>query len=128
MKRQVSRRGILHGVLAGMGVGIGLPVLEMMLSRNGEAFADGSALPRRYGVWFFAGGIHQGWENLPSTALNLTGPFAPLAGYTPKLTFVTGLACPSFGDYGTNRHIMGTAGGLSGYPPKYGAFTGKSID
>lgn len=44
-KTALSRRAVLRGAL---GTAIGLPLLECMLDRNGEAHADGSGLPSRY--------------------------------------------------------------------------------
>ena len=108
MKRVLDRRRLLRGALCGAGVGIGLPTLEAMLDGNGEAFADEASLPRRYGVWFFAGGFPQGWDRMATGALNPTGVLAPLGKYASKITLVSGLNGPSFGDYGTNRRATST--------------------
>lgn len=107
---------------------LGLPVLDAMCNRHGTAFASGEALPTRYGVWFFAGGLNDGWAPASTGALALPPPLAPLASFKSHLTMISGLQGPSFGDYSTNRHIMGTAGGLSGWKPNNGAFGGPSID
>lgn len=115
-------------MLGGSSLALGLPALEAMLDRHGEAFADGTPIPLRYGVWFFAGGVHQGWAPGATGNLSLSDEFSPLAPYISKLSFVGGLNGPSFGDYSENRHIMGTAGGLSGSKPNGGAFSAKSFD
>ncbi|RYZ05881.1 MAG: DUF1552 domain-containing protein [Myxococcales bacterium] len=61
MKRFVlPRRTLLRGL---GGVAVGLPVLECMLSGNGEALAQSGALPRRYCVVFAGQSIGgDGWD------------------------------------------------------------------
>ncbi len=128
-RKFLSRRHVLRGVLCGSTVALGLPALDAMLNGNGTAFAQGMQLPRRYGVFFFAGGVHENWAPGNPGALAVSGPLTPLQRHVASLTMVSGLDCPSFGDYSTNRHLMGTAGGLSGYAPVDGAhFSGKSLD
>lgn len=107
---------------------LGLPLLEMMCNRHGDALANGDALPVRYGVWFFAGGLNQSWNPTETGPLTLPPSLAPLAPFKNQITMISGLQGPSFGDYANNRHIMGTAGGLSGHNPTNGAFGGPSID
>ena len=41
-----------------MPVAIGLPRLAAMLDDSGQAYAGGKPLPRRFGVWAFANGVH----------------------------------------------------------------------
>ncbi len=122
-----SRRQLLRGLAAGVPVAIGLPTLDAMLDGNARAYADGTALPRRFGTWFFAAGVHQGWQPGGGT-LELQGPFAPLAAHASSIAMVSGLSCPSFGDPSTNRHIMGAAAQLTGHPPAGGAMTAPSLD
>ncbi|MBK6919351.1 MAG: DUF1552 domain-containing protein [Deltaproteobacteria bacterium] len=122
-----SRRQLLRGLAAGVPVAIGLPTLDAMLDGNARAYADGTALPRRFGTWFFAAGVHQGWQPGGGT-LELQGPFAPLAAHANAIAMVSGLSCPSFGDPSTNRHIMGAAAQLTGHPPAGGAMTAPSLD
>ncbi len=52
-----TRRTVLRGLLAGSAVGVGLPVLECMLGPHGRALADGGALPRRFGLFFWGNGM-----------------------------------------------------------------------
>jgi hypothetical protein len=49
MKVRLDRRTVLRGL---GGVAVGLPVLECMLNGNGDALAQGTPLPKRYGVVF----------------------------------------------------------------------------
>jgi hypothetical protein len=55
--RVISRRTMLRGAVAGTSFAIGLPILEAMLDRNGEAFAGGEPLPRRFVTWLVANGV-----------------------------------------------------------------------
>ncbi len=127
--KPLNRRAVLRGVAKqGMTVALGLPMLESMLTSHGTAYAALEPLPTRYGVWFVAGGFNQGWNPSGTGSLSLPGPLAPLEPFKSHLTMISGLYGPSFGDYATNRHLMGTAGGLSGYAPNGGAFGGPSID
>jgi hypothetical protein len=95
--RRVSldRRTFLRGTLgAGVGVSVGLPLLEVMLDDHGTALAQSAPLPRRFGVFFFGNGRGversawrpqgegAGWT--PSVELQ------PLAALKPYISVVTG--------------------------------------
>ena len=58
MKRHLSRRTFLRGVTRGVGVSIGLPLLEIFLNDNGNALAGGAPLPLRFGTWFWGCGMN----------------------------------------------------------------------
>jgi hypothetical protein len=58
MKKQISRRTILRGAVAGGAVGMGLPLLDCFLNENGTALAQGGALPVRFGTWFWGCGMN----------------------------------------------------------------------
>ena len=53
----ISRRSVLKGVLGGSAFCLGLPLLEQMLNGNGTALAAGTALPKRYGLFFWGNGL-----------------------------------------------------------------------
>lgn len=57
-KQKSSRRLFLRGALAGGAVAIGLPFFDFMLNTHGEALADGTEIPTRFGLWFFGNGVH----------------------------------------------------------------------
>lgn len=88
----LPRRKFLRGVLGGAAtVGIGLPLLDIMLNDNGTALADGSELPKRFGVFYWGGGIvHSAW--VPSstgtgwTLPRTLEPFGDLREYTSLIT------------------------------------------
>jgi Protein of unknown function (DUF1552) len=56
-KRVLSRRLLLRGAACGVTAGVGLPVLEAMLNGNGTALADGTALPLRFGEFYWGNGV-----------------------------------------------------------------------
>lgn len=124
-----SRRQFLRGVCAGVPIAIGLPALELVLNTHGTAYADGTPLLRRFGTWFFAAGVMQGWQPSTTGELVLPSAFSPLEPHRASLSMISGLHCPAFGDYGTNRHIMGAAAQLTGHPPANGSeMTAASLD
>ncbi|MCA9582170.1 MAG: DUF1552 domain-containing protein, partial [Myxococcales bacterium] len=98
VQRQVlGRRTFLRGALGGAGVTIALPTLECMLNDSGTAEAQGGALPKRFGTYFWGGGIvHRAW--VPSqTGMGWTPPdtLAAFTDLSPSLkeymTVVTGV-------------------------------------
>lgn len=52
-----SRRRVLRGVLNGGVVTVGLPLLNYYLNGNGNALADGTPIPVRFGTWFWGCGM-----------------------------------------------------------------------
>src|SRR5580704_2303622 len=59
MNSSLSRRRVLKGILNSSAVTVALPLLDCCLNDNGNAFADGTPLPLRYGTWFWGLGIAQ---------------------------------------------------------------------
>ena len=57
MKRFLSRRTVLRGLLGGTAVSIAMPPLEAMFNSTGTAYADGGTLPGRFGTWFWGNGM-----------------------------------------------------------------------
>jgi hypothetical protein len=105
-----------------------------MLNPSGTAYADGSELPRRFGIFFWGNGVHPDrWR--PTT----TGPdwtpgeqLVPLAPLKSRITVVTGLNNPAPEGDG---HGSGAAALLTGWGfqristnPKNLAPTQESID
>lgn len=91
---RLGRRTMLRGLLGGAaGVTLGLPMLESMLDGHGEALADGTAIPKRFGVFYWGGGIvHDAW--IPSstgTGWALPHAFEGWAGLESYLSLVTGM-------------------------------------
>jgi hypothetical protein len=109
---KLDRRTLLRGMLGGAAVSVALPPLEMMLNQHGEALADGTPLPDRFGLWFWGNGVRpEHW--IPAT----TGPnwtpsteLAPLADLVPQVSVVSGCKVRT----STYPHHGGMTGVLSG--------------
>jgi hypothetical protein len=90
-KGVMDRRTVLRGLLRGAAVAVALPPLEAMLGPHGGALADGTALPTRFGVWFWGCGVRPETWN-PSgtgtgwTASNSLEPLVPHQAYVSPIT------------------------------------------
>ncbi len=129
----LSRRTFLRGAA---GVAIALPALDIMLNDHGDALADGGALPKRFGVWFWGNGVRLDRWNPPNTGagFTLSPALAPLAPVKDYLNVVSNYEVKAAGPRG---HHGGESGMLSGvefialdhpnsnYSSKFG---GPSID
>lgn len=96
MASSLSRRQLLRGTVAGVPIAIGLPRLDAMLDGNGTAYAGGKPLPRRFGVWAFANGVHlDRWvPQQTGSTWALSEELLPLAPVKSDLTVVSGLDLP----------------------------------
>jgi hypothetical protein len=137
-RSRISRRAVLRGLAGGVGIGVALPPLEAMFNGNGTAYADGAAIPKRLGVFFWGDGVKPDrWVPVSTGASWPSSPaLLPLetAGVKDYVNVVTGTNITS-GD--VRGHHSGTAGILSGAPlisqPANGApfrstFSKPSID
>src|SRR5262245_66214750 len=89
--RPISRRQLLRGAACGVGVAVGLPIFEAMLNSNGNALADGTPLPLRFGEFFWGNGVRlkfwvpaqtgPGWQLSP-----LLQPLAKVKDYISVVT------------------------------------------
>jgi len=52
-----NRRRVLRGMLGGGAVTVGLPLLNIFLNGNGNAMANGTSMPLRFGTWFWGLGM-----------------------------------------------------------------------
>jgi hypothetical protein len=93
----LSRRRFLRGALAGgVAINLGLPLLESMVDGNATALAQGGDIPKRFGTFYWGGGVlHSAW--VPSgTGAGFTLPSAlrPFQDIDPALrnyvTLLTG--------------------------------------
>ena len=130
----LSRRHLLRGMLQGTAVSLALPPLEVFFDVTGKAYACGSGLPQRFGLFFWGNG------NLPDLwtpeqeglEWSLSEQLAPLASVKDLITVITGM------NQKTGNlipHASGAAGILSGAALKVyedgredGTFAGPSID
>ena len=135
----LKRRAFLRGVAFGVPVAVGLPVLEHFLNGNGEAFADGTELPRRFGIFFWGNGRGidaKRWNPAATgTTWEVSPQLEPLAAYKPYLNVVSGTKVKL--QNSPQGHHRGSVAILSGRDfitqPANGApyrstFAGPSID
>ncbi len=114
----VTRRGCLRGLLAGGALAtLPLPRLARAMGPNGDRFADGRPLPRRFGVWFFGNGIHpEAWHPAgpggTGSDWSLSRSLSPLAAHKAYLSVLSGYEVRADG-----AHVGGTAGALTGAVP-----------
>lgn len=130
-----TRRTFLRGMLGGSAITLGLPALDVFLGSNGSAWADGEALPTRFGVWFWGNGVRPERWVPTGNGPNWTpsDELMPLAGIKDYVSVVTGCHLKT----GTHPHHAGMTGVLTGMPlHKVGdvrdtivsTFAGKSVD
>jgi hypothetical protein len=117
MKRQITRRTILKGV----GITIGLPLLEEMLPAAGAAEAD---VPVRAFNVFFGLGIPA-----PLQKEGFDGVLEPLKPLADKLLILRGVDQVRCDRSGINAHYDGATGAFTAEPPDGEAKAGgPSID
>lgn len=127
----LSRRTLLRGMLAGSAVAIGLPMLEIFCNDHGDALAQGSVFPKRFGLFFWGNGMIPSRWTPPAGAASFTASeqLAPLAGLEQHLTLVTGMAVKTAN---TEAHTAGAAGIFTGTSPfndgRGNTFAGPSLD
>lgn len=122
---RLSRRTMLRGLVGGSAVALALPPLEAMLDAHGEAWADGTALPRRLVTWFWGNGVALADVGNPGGSLRFfpgqTGPgftltpqLEPFASVRDYVSVLSGYQV-SAGIPGRRGHHDGCAM-FSGYP------------
>lgn len=128
-RKPLSRRAVLRGLAGGAAITVALPRLGAMLNGSGTAYAQGAALPKRFGVWFWGNGmIASRW--VPKTtgtgdAWQLSEQLMPFAKVKQNLTVLTGFDVKLAGTV----HRVGPAGALSGAPHNAALnYTAPTID
>jgi len=116
----VTRRNFLRGMLGGAAVSVSLPILECMLGPHGEALADGSPIPTRFGVFYWGCGIrHETWVP-DETGPNFTLPHAFQAWGSQRFDHLR--------DYLTMVTGTGHSGSSPGHIPARGIALSSSHD
>ncbi len=109
----LDRRTLLRGAIGGVAMSMGLPTLELFLDANGDAYADGSSFPKRFGVFFWGNGTLPGlWT--PTTqgaSWELSEQLGPLAAVKDQISVVTGMALKS---PNSTPHESGASGIMAG--------------
>jgi hypothetical protein len=132
----ISRRAVLRGVVGGAAVSIGLPPLQAMFNANGTAYAQGAAIPKRLGVFFWGNGVKLDRWTPANTGTGWTPSLelAPLMPVKDYVSVVSGMDIKTGNERG---HHAGCVGILSGAPmisqphpnsPYASTFSAPSID
>jgi hypothetical protein len=128
--KNLSRRTVLRGVLNGGAVAVALPVLDCFLNTNGTAFANGAAMPLRFGTWFWGLGGNNAILVPKTSGANYEIPqqLAPVARVREHVNLITNLT--AFRDGEPNLcHYSGWIIGRTGRAPKgSGERPGETID
>ncbi len=121
---RLSRRFALQSAVATLA----LPRLNAMLDGNGLAYADGTAIPKRYGLFFWGlGNDPARWTPDKSGAgYDLKSQLAPFKAVQDYVSVVTGMVCqPPAG--GGQVHVGGSAAILTGAPTNLDGFTEATV-
>lgn len=132
----LSRRSVVRGLLGGTAIALALPPLEAMFDSNGVAYAGGTPIPKRFGVFYWGNGVKQDrW--VPSgtgAGYPLSPALEPLAGIEEYVSVISGMVIRTGNERG---HHAGTVGILSGAPmipqdpggaPFASTFSAPSVD
>jgi hypothetical protein len=117
-RTRMHRRTFLRGTFGGgLGISLGLPLLEAMLNGNGTALAQDGALPKRFGVFFWGNGRGVDEERWRPTGTGagwtpsvLLAPLAPIKEYVSVVSGMNARLANS-----PQGHHKGSAAILSGY-------------
>jgi hypothetical protein len=116
-RNRLDRRTFLKGILAGSTITIGLPLLDVFLNGNGNAYASGSPLPKRFGLLFWGNGmLPKRWTPKgegSGSAWELSPQLAAYAPVKDKISVLTGFKVYTGN---TDPHGSGPVGMLSGAP------------
>jgi hypothetical protein len=109
----------LRGSLAGAGLSLGLPYLDIFLDSNGTALAaTGAPLPRRFGTWFFGCGMNPDRWNPTTEGRDFALPpeLEPIERVRDEISVLSGFSVILAGE--TNHvHRTGLIGTLCGGAP-----------
>jgi len=97
MAQEITRRKALRGMLGGVGVTIGVPLLDIALDGNGQALAaTGAPMPVRFGTWFWGLGVNPNrWFPTKSGKdYDLPPELAPIAPFQHKINVLGGFNVP----------------------------------
>jgi hypothetical protein len=122
--------------VGGAAVGIGLPPLEAFFNANGTAYAQGTPIPKRLGIFFWGNGVKLDRWNPATTGstYTLSPALEPLLALKDYVSIASGLDIKTGNERG---HHAGTVGILSGAPmisqphpnsPYMSTFSAPSID
>jgi hypothetical protein len=114
---KIDRRTVLRGMLGGGLVTIGLPLFDALLNDTATAYADGDALPKRFGIFYWGNGVLPEIWNPKATgpAYELSPTLQPLAEMKAKFSVISGMKVPL---QNIVPHLSGPIGLFTGSPAK----------
>ena len=115
-----SRRRVLRGFMGGAAISVGLPLLDCFLNTNGDAMANGAALPPCFGTWFQGlGGAPGLWEpNVIGANYEMGNQFRFLSPYKQKINVFSGLKAHGRAPDHTIGQAVAFAGNYDGTIPQ----------
>ncbi|MEL6178251.1 MAG: DUF1552 domain-containing protein [Myxococcota bacterium] len=115
MRKPLSRRTFLRGLLGGTAITLGLPPLEAFFNANGTAYANGQS-PRRFGLFFWGNGIlPERWIPTDSGPdWTLSDQLKPIERVRDHITLLSGMEVKTGNPL---AHVSGPAGLLTGQSP-----------
>ena len=123
MKKTLSRRRVLRGMVNGTAVTIGLPLLNCFLNDNGTALASGAKMPVRFGTWAWGLGMTKAIfvPKKTGTGFDLPEEIASLANVRDHINLLTNATY--FRDSFQNLcHFTGWVVSRTGAAPKAAGF------
>lgn len=131
MTIELSRRGALRGMINGAAIVVGLPLLDIFLNSNGEAFAaTGAPLPIRFGTWFWGLGVNppRWFPSKTGADYDLKPELEPVRALRNKINVFSDFSIPLDGKPNL-PHTSGGVGIRTGMAaPPEGGLPGPSFD
>ena len=92
MSRVLKRRTVLRGMFQGATVAMALPYLDCFLNDNGTLLAQGTALPVRFGTWFWGLGVNPNrfFPTKTGKDYDLLPELKPIERHRDKITVFSG--------------------------------------
>jgi hypothetical protein len=117
---RLARRSFLKGL---SGAALALPTLEAMLDGNGVAYADGSAVPKRYALVFAGTSLGMGYNDPSKPGFYRNEPRDMFVPDTVGPGYDLKLALQPLGDFG----VQGVTSVVSGLRIPYAESSGQAI-
>jgi hypothetical protein len=128
--KNLSRRQVMRGMLAGSAVTVALPLLECFLNENGTAYAaTGKSLTPCFGSWFFGLGLTPGLWRPKETGNKYSLPdhIKMLEPIQAKINLFSGMQVFLDGKVNQN-HYSGAQGQMTGMVSRTGSEYSVSLD